>query len=62
MGKVLARILTHWGAVNLTEFVGPAELFDDDDRRCLQVGDSLRLTPSDARTLVDEIEEWLYND
>ena len=57
MSTKMATITTRFGLLRLTQFVGPEEL--GQDRRCLQVGDDVRLTLSDARRLVVHLEEWM---
>lgn len=56
MATKVGSLLTHWEQHEIVEFTGPK---DFGLRACLQVGDSLKLTRSDARELVRIVERWL---
>ncbi len=60
MSKYLGTISTHFGPLDLTEFVGPAVI--GEDRRCLQIWDQVQLTRSDARQLLAFLEKWLQDE
>ena len=48
------------GRLILTQFIGPKNIVSGcDERRCLQIGDHLKLSAPDVRELIDELEQWM---
>ena len=56
MSTQLRTLETAFGDITITAFCGPAYL---GDRRCLQVGDDVRLEVIDAAYLAVELLTWL---
>lgn len=58
MSTLIETVFTEWGDVPITQFSSPARGAVE-DRRCIKIGDDVRLARDDVKRLVECLQDWL---